>query len=248
MSGDRKPWRRLFAGATAAFCVLSAAPAREEPVAETLSGFEEAIRLRERLSEEKSEWQGQKRILEAEIRMLESHLVETRRQIPGLRSERSEARARRETLRKRKENEEAAARELDRLAEEIFPALADLAEILPPWSTAAPPTEDAAPAELLRGLRQAFADDRRIHARIREVEDSSTGETVRVDLLAPGLAGAFFSSPDGSFGGRYVFDGEAWSREEIPDYAARIREAILQAEGRTEPRFLSLPVSIGDGR
>ncbi len=219
-----------------------------DPVTETLSGFEEAIRLEEQLSQEKLNQNRQIRILESEIETLRAELEQTRSRIEEIESQRTEARSRREQLvRQRGEEEEALAR-FEGLVEEILPTLETLESRLPPWIDADLPAEDAPPGEFLLLLKNRFAENRVIDSGRTEITDPGEDTGIQVDFVSFGFGGAFFSAPDGSFGGRFAFDGKAWSPEVISEFAPQIHRLLLQEQGLEEPDFISLPVAIGGSR
>ncbi len=220
-----------------------------DPVEEAVSGFEESIRLRERLSRERLRHRRQVEVLESEVRLLENEIAETRRRIEEARASRSEARARRERLLASTQEEERKLGALRELAEELRPLLAEIETALPPWVGSGLPPADAPPGETFRHLLRRLADNEGVRVRGWEVADPSDPDgTVLVDLLEIGYGGAFFCSPDGSFGGRFVFDGQEWSPEVIEEFAARVHGAVSQQEGLAEPGFVSLPVAIGGVR
>jgi|GEM_PF-5782352 len=217
-------------------------------VADSVSGFEKAIELEEQLSTERREWSRQTRILEAEIDMIEAQLVDTERRIESIKSERSEAREKRERLLASLEKEETASQQLDKLINKLLPPTTRLQSLLPPWieGDAETPefTEETPAIVLLRKIREVQAANSRIDALPIRITDPETNTEYRVDLIAFGLGGAYFVSEDGSFGGRYLFDGTKWSPEITPPFTATISKAIAQAEGRGEPELVELPVSI----
>lgn len=238
-----KPLRlRLLALAA---LVLPAFAQPPDPIAETLSGFEESIRLRGQLSEERHRHERQMRVLEAEVRLLESALEETSRQISAIRSERSETRIRREDLLERKASEAEKLAALESLSEDLAPRLGQLEKVLPPWITPAAQSQADSPGAVFRRMHRLLLDERSIAAVRTEIPEPVTGEKILVDVLGFGYGIGFFASPDGSFGGRFVFDGREWSAEPINELAPRIREAVQQERGLGEPRLLSLPVAIG---
>ena len=241
----RLPWIVAMIVAVAA---VGRAEPPSDPVAETMDGFASAIRLRGQIADEKREWARQERILRTEIDMLEAQVAETRRQIESLRSERSAVLEKRGRLLARKEEEEAAVRRIESLIGAVSGPFDQLVERLPDWIEGADGGADEDSFAALRRLRAIQAANDQVRALPMEVTDPVDGEPVRVDVLSFGLGGAFFASPESDFGGRYVFDGNEWSTEIIPDFAAAIRDGILQEEGRGEPRFLPLPVSIGGSR
>ncbi|MFP4351919.1 MAG: hypothetical protein ACLFRP_01475 [Puniceicoccaceae bacterium] len=241
----RLPWTVAMIVAAAA---VGRADAPSDPVAETMDGFASAIRLRGQIADEKRDWARQERILRAEIHMLEAEISETRRQIESLRSERSEVLEKRERLLARKEEEETALDRIETLIGRISEPFEQLVERLPEWIEDTGGDSEGDSFAVLRRLRAIQAANQRVWTLPMEVADPADGESVRVDVLSFGLGGAFFASRGSDFSGRFVFDGNGWSVEIIPDFASPIRDGILQEEGLGEPRFLPLPVSIGGSR
>ncbi len=220
---------------------------------ESMSGFAEAIRLEEQLSEETRQWERQKRILDNEIAVLATELAENRRRIESIQADRSEARERREALLARAAEERTVSDALLHLVEALSTPANSFFELLPRWSenwNEAPEliSTETPPVEFLRLLQQIQSENQQTNSRAFEVEDPESGETYRVDLLTFGLGAAYFSSEDGAFGGQIVFDGGDWSPEIIPDYSLQIRNAIDQESGQAEPHHIVLPVSVNPGR
>lgn len=238
------PW--IFAMLSTAGILAAKSPS---PTSESMSGFTEAIRLEEQLSQESLEWNRQRRLLENEIEVLESELAETLRRVEAIQSDRTEIRERRETLLSRLAEEEELARDLSSLVSHLATPVQSLIGGLPRWSSFDPEAieeiTDSTPAvTLLRLLQELQAENSRVDTRPAEVVDPDSGETYRVDLLALGLGAGFFSSEDGSFAGRFVYDGEKWNPEIIPRYADGIRDAIRQEQGIVEPDLNDLPFSL----
>jgi len=223
---------------------------RAAPAEESMRGFAEAIRLEEQLADERLAWESQRRILENEIEVLRSELAENLRRIEALRSERTAVRQRREKLLQDLAREQELANEWSGILADLLPSFRTLLDYLPDWAAALPVEppesfgESTSPVTVFRILQEVQAEGARIHSKPAEVTDPTTGETYRVDLLALGHGAAFFASEDGSFGGRFVYDGEAWSPEIIPAYSSAIRLAIEQEQGAAEPGVVSLPISL----
>jgi len=219
-----------------------------DSVQETLSGFEEAIRLEERLSREKLEHERVMRVLRTEIDALRSEMDQTRARIEEINSQQTEAlEKRRDLVAKRVAEEEEMAR-ITALAATIASAVSEIEETLPEWVSMVSATQDQSAGAVLSRLRDLWLLNQAISTRRFEVEDPRSEKPVQVDLIRFGLGGAFFASPDGTFGGRFVFDGKQWGSEILSDQALLIREAIRREEGLEEPGFVLLPVSVGGGR
>ncbi|MGE9291445.1 MAG: DUF3450 family protein [Puniceicoccales bacterium] len=246
--------RRLSPWILATFLAVNLWGAKpNSPAAESMSGFAKAIELEEQLSFEQSEWNQQKRLLENEIEVLNSELAETLRRIESIQSERTRNQERREELVARLSEEKSLARDLTRMIEKITTPSQSLLASIPSWSAAwredpEPISAESSPVDVLRALQEIQAENSQIQVRPTEVTDPDSGEAFRVDLLTFGLGAAFFATEDGNFGGRFVFDGEQWSPEIIPQYAGPILEAILQERGATEPEFTILPISLSGTR
>jgi len=240
--------RKLLFAFLAVSATLPAGGTEADPVAETLSGFEEAIRLAEQLSEEKSVHARQMRVLQSEVQALQAELNQTRAQIQNIESQRTEALAKREELVRQRARELELLQLVNSLVEEIRPTLSRIHGKLPPWIDTELPTEDASFGDNLLYLRNLQSLNQTISSERIEIEEIDPSSTVQVDLVSFGFGGAFFSSPDGSFGGRYVFDGMEWTPELIHEFAPLIRRMVRQEEGLEEPGFLTLPVAIGGGR
>lgn len=219
-----------------------------DPVKETLSGFEEAIRLSEQLSREERSHARQMRLLESEVETLQAELDQTRKRIRGIESQRTEALAKREELVRQRSEERKMLDLVDSLVAGIFPTLEKIENELPPWIDSELPGEEAPSGATLLYLRNLFAENQTIRSQRAEIKDPGDGQPVLVDLVSFGLAGAFFASPDGTFGGRYVYDGVEWSPEVIDDFAPPIHRMVRQEEGLEEPELISLPVTIGGNR
>lgn len=228
--------------------VLRLPAAENDPISETLSGFEEAIRLGEQLSRERQTHDRLMRVLKSEIEALRAELEETKRKVSEIEAQRTKALEERERLVSRRNEQEQNLQLIGTLTQEILPILESIEEAFPPWIDRGLGPEDDSPGNLLLQLRNRWLQNRTIKTFQTEVTDPSNGDQVRVDLVGFGFGGAFFSSPDGSFGGRFVYDGKEWVAEIISGFAPGIRELIVQEEGLAEPEFIRLPVQIGEKR
>ncbi|MEM0966212.1 MAG: DUF3450 family protein [Verrucomicrobiota bacterium] len=233
----------------AVFLVPSFSAETTDPVSESMTGFEEAIRLQTQLSDEKRDWNRQRDILTAEIKMLEAQLEESLERVRSIEAERTSIQEQRQELVEDLATERKTAAHLQSVMDSTEDQFRSLLTALPPWFNGSTPridvdSETIDPVELFRALRSIQIENERISVSSGEVSPVDSNLDYRVDLLSFGLGGAFFSSADGSFGGRYVFDGEMWQVEDISQFAGEIRSAILQTNGLVAPEILLLPVSV----
>ncbi len=210
------------------------------------------VRTRQRISEERADWETEKRTLADLEAIRRKELEQLDAFIEAAGSRLSDAESQRNDLLSEQDRLRTGRARLEREIGELEASLeAQLASFPPPLlesvEEAAARIREGDPdaplqnrwRDVLAILSEAtrFQNRLTLHREIREIE----GQRVEVDVLYAGLAQAWYAGRSNQVAGTGRREPEGWVWTARPELGGRIRQAIAIHEKEAAPGFITLP-------
>ncbi len=232
-------------------------PLKGSDADETRSILDRWVETRKLISQERSQWKGEKEQLERTVELLETERARLTEDIGRMKAESGAADLEKNRL-EQEDTElkrtlagvETRTAELERtlpslLAEFPGPLRERTPALLPP-----PDGDDASSPPLAQRLQAAVgflgeADrfQENLHV-MREVIIPEGGDETEVRVLYLGLGQAYYLGPQGDRAGLGKPGGDGWEWTPRNDLAPGIRRALAVYDNEAHPEFVGLPVTI----
>jgi hypothetical protein len=224
---------------------------------DTRSTLEKWVEARQLISKARTDWQGDKELLEQTKQLFQRELISVQEQMAKLGTNNAQVekeRAEAETL-KRSSNESLEkarqfASEIDSQLKKLVPQLPQpLQEILKPSLNRLPtdPNTRMTAAERMQVIVGMLNELDKFNSAVSifsEKRKDQRGQEIAVETVYIGLGAAYFVNSSGDFAGKGMPGPTGWEWSTEPQLASVVREVIQIYRNERPARFVALPAVI----